>query len=220
MPDTDERVRAPEPVPDETRFRRSLRASRDRRAAAARRRRRERRGRRGVALALAGLAFASTGAFAQDASPAQQAVAGNQTAVVQRALGITADGIYGPQTRAAILRFQRAHGLAADGIAGPATLAALGVQGAAPLTAQPAAAGAGSTDTALLSRIAQCESGGDPTAVSSTGQYRGKYQFDRATWAAVGGTGDPAAAPEAEQDRRAAMLLARQGPSAWPNCGS
>ncbi|MFL5866960.1 MAG: transglycosylase family protein, partial [Thermoleophilaceae bacterium] len=46
-----------------------------------------------------------------------------------------------------------------------------------------------------------------------------KYQFTRQTWQAVGGTGDPAAAPEAEQDRRAAMLYAQSGASNWPVCG-
>jgi len=70
-----------------------------------------------------------------------------------------------------------------------------------------------------LDAIASCESGGDPTAVSSDGSYRGKYQFDRGTWAAVGGSGDPAAAPEAEQDYRAALLYARSGSSPWPICG-
>lgn len=70
-----------------------------------------------------------------------------------------------------------------------------------------------------LDGIAQCESGGDPTAVSPGGKYRGKYQFSPSTWAGVGGTGDPAAAPEAEQDRRAAMLMARSGPGQWPVCG-
>ena len=39
------------------------------------------------------------------------------------------------------------------------------------------------------------------------------------TWAAVGGSGSPAAAPEAEQDRRAAMLYAQSGPGQWPVCG-
>jgi peptidoglycan hydrolase CwlO-like protein len=72
---------------------------------------------------------------------------------------------------------------------------------------------------AHLERIAQCESGGNPRAVSASGQYRGKYQFDPGTWAAVGGTGDPAAASEAEQDRRAAILYARSGPAPWPVCG-
>ena len=37
--------------------------------------------------------------------------------------------------------------------------------------------------------------------------------------ASVGGSGDPAAAPEPEQDRRAAVLLARSGRSQWPVCG-
>ena len=55
---------------------------------------------------------------------------------------------------------------------------------------------------------------------SSDGTYRGKYQFDFATWASVGGSGDPAAAPEAEQDYRAALLYARAGASPWPVCGA
>jgi TolA-binding protein len=70
-----------------------------------------------------------------------------------------------------------------------------------------------------LNAIASCESGGDPTAVSSDGIYRGKYQFDYGTWESVGGSGDPAAAPEAEQDYRAALLYARAGSSPWPVCG-
>lgn len=70
-----------------------------------------------------------------------------------------------------------------------------------------------------LESIAACESGGDPTAVSSGGDYRGKYQFDSGTWASVGGSGDPAAAPAAEQDYRAALLYSRAGSSPWPVCG-
>jgi len=84
-------------------------------------------------------------------------------------------------------------------------------------TPAPAAASAVPDSVAAhLARIAQCESGGDPTLAD--GQYRGKYQFDMATWQAVGGTGDPAAAPEAEQDRRAAMLYAQRGGAPWPVC--
>ncbi len=71
-----------------------------------------------------------------------------------------------------------------------------------------------------LQAIAQCESGGDPRAIGGGGAYRGKYQFSYSTWAGVGGTGDPAAAPEAEQDRRAAALYARSGAGQWPVCGS
>jgi hypothetical protein len=72
---------------------------------------------------------------------------------------------------------------------------------------------------ATLDAIAACESGGNPAAVSSDGTYRGKYQFDYGTWASVGGSGDPAAAPAAEQDMRAAMLYSRAGSSPWPICG-
>jgi hypothetical protein len=72
---------------------------------------------------------------------------------------------------------------------------------------------------AILQRIAQCESGGNPRAIGGGGAYRGKYQFDYGTWASVGGHGDPAAAPEAEQDRRAMMLYQRSGTAPWPVCG-
>ena len=72
---------------------------------------------------------------------------------------------------------------------------------------------------AILERIAACESHGNPRAIGGGGAFRGKYQFTYATWAAVGGKGDPAAGSEAEQDVRAAILLSRTGGSAWPVCG-
>lgn len=78
---------------------------------------------------------------------------------------------------------------------------------------------AGAQLQARLERIARCESGGNPRAISPDGRYRGKYQFTRSTWRSVGGKGDPAAASEAEQDRRAAILYRRTGPSSWPVCG-
>jgi TolA-binding protein len=77
----------------------------------------------------------------------------------------------------------------------------------------------GGVSISILESIASCESGGDPTAVSSYGTYRGKYQFDYGTWESVGGSGDPAAAPEAEQDYRAALLYTQSGSSPWPVCG-
>ena len=70
-----------------------------------------------------------------------------------------------------------------------------------------------------LEAIAACESGGNPGAVDASGTYRGKYQFDIGTWASVGGSGDPAAASEAEQDARAAQLYAQSGSTPWPVCG-
>jgi hypothetical protein len=71
---------------------------------------------------------------------------------------------------------------------------------------------------AVLQSIAACESGGNPATNTGNGFY-GKYQFTLETWASVGGTGNPAAASEAEQDMRAAMLYARAGSAPWPVCG-
>jgi Transglycosylase-like domain len=77
----------------------------------------------------------------------------------------------------------------------------------------------GGVSIETLEAIAACESGGDPTIVSADGSYRGKYQFSFSTWESVGGSGDPAAAPEAEQDYRAALLYSVSGSSPWPVCG-
>lgn len=84
-----------------------------------------------------------------------------------------------------------------------------------PAQVRTASVAAGGT----LSAIAACESGGNPGAVDASGTYRGKYQFDYGTWSSVGGSGDPAAASEAEQDRRAALLYAQRGSAPWPVCG-
>jgi peptidoglycan hydrolase-like protein with peptidoglycan-binding domain len=189
------------------------------------------RGRAGVTLAVATMAFAAAGAVAQDSPPAGggssagSGASGSSVSAIQRALGIAADGVYGPQTRAAVRRFQRREGLAVDGVAGPATLAALGLSAGGGGSTEPvsdtssSSGGSSGSASATLARIGQCESGGDPTAVSADGHYRGKYQFDRATWERMGGSGDPAQAGEAEQDRIAAKLLAQRGTSPWPVCG-
>jgi Transglycosylase-like domain len=74
------------------------------------------------------------------------------------------------------------------------------------------------TASPTLQAIAACESGGNPATDTGNGFY-GKYQFTLETWAAVGGTGNPAHASEAEQDRRATILYKQAGPSPWPVCG-
>ena len=189
----------------------SQRRSRARRFDAARRLRRLRGRRSLVAVALASLSVAAGGAVAAGGGTGTQAVqsAGSSVSALQQALGIPADGIYGPQTRRAVRAFQARNGLVVDGIAGPQTLGALGLS-----SGGGESTSSGSSASAVLERIAECESGGDPTAVSPSGEYRGKYQFSQETWESLGGTGDPAEADESVQD-----MYAREGSAPWPNCG-
>ena len=58
---------------------------------------------------------------------------GSSVRMLQRRLGITADGVYGSGSARAVRRFQRRHGLHADGVVGPATWAALGIRGRHPV---------------------------------------------------------------------------------------
>lgn len=60
-----------------------------------------------------------------------------------------------------------------------------------------------------------CESGGNAQVVDPSGTYWGKYQFDRGTWVAHGGSpGSYGSASEGEQDRVASRVTY----DAWPNC--
>jgi hypothetical protein len=68
-------------------------------------------------------------------------------------------------------------------------------------------------------KLRNCESGGNYQAISSSGKYRGAYQFDQRTWEAVGGVGDPVDASPEEQDLRARILYSRSGNRPWPVCG-
>jgi|SRR5215211_1039147 len=108
-----------------------------------------------------------------------------------------------------------------DGRVRPATAAELrrSISILERMTGAQSVAGAVGASSATLESIAACESGGDPSAIGGGGLYRGKYQFTYETWQSVGGSGDPAVAPEAEQDQRAAMLVARDGTGQWPVCG-
>jgi peptidoglycan hydrolase-like protein with peptidoglycan-binding domain len=50
---------------------------------------------------------------------------GRQVRLLQSELGIKADGVYGPETEAAVKQFQASRGLVVDNVVGPATSAAL-----------------------------------------------------------------------------------------------
>jgi hypothetical protein len=213
----------------------SLERSRARRQAMAarlatvRKRRRRRSGTSVVAMVAAVAALGTPLALGQTTAqaPAPQTLSsgssGSAVKALQAALGVKQTGTVTASTLRAVKKFQRKNGLAVDGIVGPQTASALGLASGLAEDAEQATASGAAGDSsagATLQRIAQCESGGDPAAISADGTYRGKYQFTRSTWKAMGGTGDPAAAPEAEQDQRAAALLAAQGTAPWPVCGA
>lgn len=218
MPATCPAVDAAEDLAHPERWERSRERSHTRRLSALRRRRRQRGSRSMVAVLVATLTLGAGGAFAAstDGGVLKKGSSGPAVVQVQKKLGLPADGAFGPQTEKAVRRFQSGKRLEVDGVVGPQTARALGVSLA---TAQAQSVRRSSVRLpAILNTIAQCESGGDPTAISPDGTYRGKYQFDRSTWAAYGSAGDPARASEAEQDRRALKLYNARGTSPWPNC--
>ncbi|HEX4466049.1 MAG TPA: peptidoglycan-binding protein, partial [Solirubrobacteraceae bacterium] len=80
-------------------------------------------------LAEGGSAMAATGS--EPATTTEHTISlnsesqGRQVEMLQEALGISADGVYGPETEEAVRSFQSSRGLAVDGLVGPATIAAL-----------------------------------------------------------------------------------------------
>ena len=70
----------------------------------------------------------------------------------------TVDGIFGQDTYNAVTYFQRKNGLTADGVVGKSTAAALGIS----LTGSVAAAGYNESETSLLGRLVHGEARGEP----------------------------------------------------------
>lgn len=69
------------------------------------------------------------------------------------------DGIFGTQTKKAVTLFQKKNGLTADGIAGPKTLAAMGISSSG---SGGSSGGGTSSDYQLLARIISAEARGEP----------------------------------------------------------
>jgi peptidoglycan hydrolase-like protein with peptidoglycan-binding domain len=95
---------------------------------------------------------------------------------VQRDLGVSADGVFGPVTRSAVVRFQSSRGLSVDGVVGPQTWRALD-SGARPVSHPSSSLGARAV------RIAS-EQGGIPYAYGGASPSAGfdcsglvKYTF-------------------------------------------
>lgn len=182
----------------------------------------------GTGVSLADSPGATVGA-ASSVVTVRKGDRGPAVKTVQRRLRLTADGVFGPATHRAVKRFQKRKGLGADGVVGPVTRRALRLRAFKASSVirsrrkRTAPKGSGDALPGLpraLARIAECESGGDPEAVSPDGRYRGKYQFMRSTWKTWGGrTRDPIDASEADQDRVALKLYRAQGISPWPSCG-
>jgi len=159
-------------------------------------------------------ATASGGASASTEVIVKRGDRGPAVRSIQQKLRITADGVFGPYTERAVKRFQSRHDLVPDGIVGPLTRAALGLRPFSTSSVRRTSVRL----PAILRQIAECESGGNPRAISPGGRYRGKYQFSYSTWRNLGGSGDPAAAPEWLQDRLALKLYRQAGTAPWPNC--
>lgn len=123
-----------------------------------------------IAIIVLLIGMITLSAFVSPDPPATETLSrlwstGNEVTAIQQKLkerGLytgNVDGIYGPNTQSAVIKFQKQQGLSADGIAGPATLKRLGIT----IGSTPSATTA---NVNLLARIISAEGRGE----SYTGQ--------------------------------------------------
>jgi peptidoglycan hydrolase-like protein with peptidoglycan-binding domain len=135
---------------------------------------------------------------------------GGSVADVQRMLGLTADGVLGPTTGAAIRQFQTAHGLTADGVVGRTTWNALT---AAQATAQ-SSTGVAAAHAASVTPIASVAGAAPPAATAPVAVSAPATATTTTTAAAS--TTTAAAAPAATTTTTAAAPAATSTVAATP----
>jgi peptidoglycan hydrolase-like protein with peptidoglycan-binding domain len=126
-----------------------------------------------AALTVGPTASIASGAGTGEPTPAEPATTtehvivltegaeGRQVQLLQRALGIAADGMFGPETLQAVEQFQSSHGLAVDGIVGPQTSAELGSGSLSASVASVSPGEEGTTHNAVNTETGEGEAGGD-----------------------------------------------------------
>ena len=68
---------------------------------------------------------------------------------VQRKVGVTADGVFGPMTQSAVKRYQKRNGLVADGIVGPRTGTKMGLRSTSTVSSRTTTRSSVSTSSVL-----------------------------------------------------------------------
>jgi peptidoglycan hydrolase-like protein with peptidoglycan-binding domain len=156
---------------------------------------------------------------------------GRQVALLQRSLGgVKVDGVFGPETEAAVRQFQASRGMSADGVAGPTTNAALrtrasttaslvGFHGNVP--GEPAGSGESATGTAAGAEAASANSASGSEAESEAAGTAAVKRLQGALHLPVDGEFGPEtlAAIERLQAREGLSVDGVVGPQTWKVIG-
>ena len=109
------------------------------------------------------LAFVLVVVSKVDAATLKVGSTGSEVMTVQTKVGVTADGKFGPMTKAAVMAWQANNGLVADGVVGPKTWAAMMVAPVNPGTTLPAGCQPGWAFNPVTGT--SCTGGTNPTPV-------------------------------------------------------
>jgi peptidoglycan hydrolase-like protein with peptidoglycan-binding domain len=136
---------------------------------------------------------------------------GRHVRLLQRALGIPADGVYGPETEAAVRRFQASRGLTADGIVGPHTSRALAVHAPPVLSGDAVLRNIdGEAHETAPGEVREAES---PTTTAAAGAADASFAAESA------GTGDAPSTTPAVADGAAGAVASTGATGAAPTSG-